>query len=80
MKVTKITHTEPVLTLELTLGEMKQLRDIFGAFSPNELQDRITKVDGLKVHPNFKEFVHRTYQTLYSEVRRAVEASNSSER
>jgi hypothetical protein len=54
MKRVKLEHTEPKVTVEMSLSEMKFFRDVLGAFSPREVKERL-ELYSTPTHPNFME-------------------------
>lgn len=77
MKKVSINLKEPTITIEMSLSEAKQIRDIIGAISASDIETKLRQ-RGAKIHPNFAENCDRFYNELFDIVRDAVESNNIS--
>jgi hypothetical protein len=77
MKVTAIQHAEPTITLEVSLSELKLLRDLFGAFSPKEVKQRFME-QGVGIHPNLGETLIDTAEMFRNQVIRVIDVASPS--
>jgi hypothetical protein len=75
MKKVCTEFSEPKVTIEMTLTEAKQIRDILGCVSVYDFEKNLRR-QGTHVKPNFTENCRRLYREFFDMVSEVMASNN----